>query len=102
MIWNLTNIVVTGISAFVLALIAVVVGLLYKGIDRVLVAKMQSRVGPPLTQPFRDVKKLLIKQDIIPDRSVKWLFVSTPVFALAATIVILFYVPFLGLPPLLA
>ncbi len=85
----------------VIAFIAIVVGLLYAGIDRVLAARMQERVGPPLTQPFLDVYKLLIKQNIIPGKSVKWLFNSMPVVCLASTLIILFYLPFGGFDPLL-
>jgi len=39
-----------------------VVGGLLTGIDRIITAKMQSRVGPPLLQPFYDVLKLLRKE----------------------------------------
>jgi len=85
----------------VVGFIAIVIGLLYAGIDRVLAARMQERVGPPLTQPFLDVFKLMIKENIIPEKSVKWLFNSMPIVCLASTIIILFYLPFGGFSPIL-
>jgi len=33
---------------------SVILGLLFKGIDRILNAKIQKRVGPPIWQPFYD------------------------------------------------
>jgi ech hydrogenase subunit B len=40
-------------------------GGLLAGFDRILTARMQSRKGPPLLQPFYDVLKLLGKRNII-------------------------------------
>lgn len=39
-----------------------IVGCLLAGAERVIAAKMEGRVGPPLLQPFYDVKKLLVKE----------------------------------------
>jgi NADH-quinone oxidoreductase B subunit len=75
-------------------------GLLYKGIDRIVTARMQGRVGPPVTQPFRDVSKLLVKENIVPENAVKWVFNSMPALALASSICILLYVP-LGMEPVM-
>ncbi len=38
-------------------------GMLLKGIDRKLTARMQGRVGPPVLQPLYDVRKLLSKEE---------------------------------------
>ena len=35
------------------------------GVDRIATARMQSRVGPPLLQPFFDVLKLLRKENLV-------------------------------------
>ena len=53
-------------AVFVVAyiLLAPFLGGLLEGIDRKISARMQRRVGPPLLQPFYDVKKLLKKQVI--------------------------------------
>lgn len=54
--------IVLGIVGLVLA---PVIGGLIAGVDRVVTAKMQSRVGPPLLQPFYDVLKLLGKSSML-------------------------------------
>jgi formate hydrogenlyase subunit 4 len=43
-------------------LLAPVLGCLLAGADRIVTARMQGRVGPPLLQPFYDVAKLLAKE----------------------------------------
>ena len=85
----------------IVALAGIIIGLFYKGIDRILVARMQKRVGPPLTQPFRDVAKLIIKDNIVPDNSVEWIFNSMPIIALSFSVLILLYLPIGGIQPLL-
>ena len=52
------------LGPIVVSLVGAIVGLVYLGIDRVLVARMQARVGPPIAQPFRDVSKLMMKESI--------------------------------------
>lgn len=76
------------------------VGLLYLGIDRILVARMQSRVGPPLVQPFRDVGKLMMKESIIPNGSLRWLFQFAPVMCVMGSVALLLYIPLFGQPAL--
>ena len=85
----------------VIALAGIALGLLYKGIDRVLAARMQARVGPPVTQPYRDVRKLMMKESIVPRNAVRWLFNTMPVIALAASVAILLYIPLGGMAPLM-
>ncbi len=41
------------------------VGGLISGMDRILTARVQSRIGPPLLQPFYDVIKLLGKEKVV-------------------------------------
>jgi len=53
--------------AYIIA--APILGGLLAGIDRILNARMQSRVGPPLLQPFYDVFKLFQKNRIVVQRS---------------------------------
>ena len=43
-------------------------GGLITGVDRVITARMQSRVGPPILQPFYDVLKLFEKQKLAVNR----------------------------------
>lgn len=50
------------IYAILFIILAPIFGGLLAGVDRVVSARMQGRVGPPLLQPFYDVGKLLQKQ----------------------------------------
>ncbi len=86
--WTLRLLVI-----LVLPFIGIFLGLAYKGFDRKISAMMQSRIGPPLRQPFRDVKKLFMKENIIPDHAVAWVFHGAPLFALIAPLVALAYLP---------
>jgi ech hydrogenase subunit B len=42
-----------------------ILGGLVSGMDRILTARMQSRIGPPVLQPFYDVVKLLFKEPVV-------------------------------------
>lgn len=89
------------IGSIILALLGAFLGLLFRGIDRKLAAHMQGRIGPPIIQPFRDVGKLLIKESIIPDGGVSWLFQACPFIGLVTSILLLLYIPVLGQKALL-
>lgn len=70
-----------------------IISLLFAGFDRKLHARMQRRVGPPLTQPFYDFIKLMNKERIIPASASPMVFTSAAVLAatssmLAASIVL--------------
>ena len=54
--------VLIGTVAF--AILGPIVGCLLAGLDRIISARMQGRVGPPLLQPYYDVRKLLEKEDV--------------------------------------
>ena len=84
-----------------LAVFGIIFGLLYKGVDRKLSAHMQGRIGPPIRQPFRDVGKLFVKENIVPENAISWIFHLAPVFGLVATISILLYLPIGGFNPLI-
>jgi len=89
------------LSAVIITIYGIVVGLFLLGIDRKLAAHMQARVGPPIRQPFIDVRKLLIKENVIPANAIAWMFNLAPVVALASSIVILLYLPIGSIyPPL--
>ena len=88
-------------GALAIAILGIVIGLFYKGIDRKLAARMQSRVGPPIRQPFLDFLKLMMKENIVPENAVPWVFNGAPVLALVTTITILYYIPIGNMPALL-
>ncbi len=69
------------------------VGLVYKGVDRKIAARMQARIGPPLRQPFLDVGKLMIKEAVVPRTAVGWLFKAMPFVAVVAAFTALLYLP---------
>ncbi|RLF65939.1 MAG: NADH-quinone oxidoreductase subunit H [Thermoplasmata archaeon] len=75
-------------------LLGIILGLLYKGIDRKISARMTSRIGPPIRQPFWDVGKLLIKETVVPENAVAWIFNVMPIVALASSMTLLLYIPF--------
>jgi NADH-quinone oxidoreductase subunit H len=76
-------------------------GMVYKGLDRKLAAQMQSRIGPPIRQPFYDVVKLMVKENVVPDHAIGWLYNLMPIVSLVAVATLLFYVPLGGFSPLL-
>lgn len=46
------------------AIAAPIIGCLLAGLDRKISARMQGRVGPPVLQPYYDVRKLIAKDDV--------------------------------------
>ncbi len=74
--------------------------LVWEGIDRKLVARMQRRIGPPILQPLYDFLKLASKETIIPSTA-NYMFRAAPVLALATAIALLAYTP-VGFTPILA
>lgn len=58
------NILITLAGSVVFAILAPIIGCFLSGVDRVVSARMQGRVGPPLLQPYYDVRKLLNKEKV--------------------------------------
>lgn len=58
------QILITVIGCIVFAVLAPIVGCLLAGLDRKISARMQGRVGPPIFQPYYDVRKLLEKDHV--------------------------------------
>ena len=71
----------------VLAQIALIVFLspLITGFSRTLKARLQTRRGPGVLQPYRDLSKLLRKGMVIPDTA-SWIFAATPYVLFATTL----------------
>ena len=54
-----------------------------------------NRVGPwGLLQPIADVMKLLVKEDVIPSRAIKWAFVLAPCLVVGPALLIFSLIPF--------
>lgn len=59
---------------------------------------LQGRHGPGVFQPFRDVKKMLMKQRVV-SRETSWVFGVAPVVAFAAILTAALMVPWIDLTP---
>ena len=57
------TIIATILGTIAFAILGPVVGCLLAGLDRVISARMQGRVGPPILQPYYDVRKLFTKEN---------------------------------------
>ena len=64
------------------------VGGLLTGLDRRITARLQSRLGPPLLQPFYDILKLMGKQPLVTN---SWLVFSAYVTLLSSALSLLLF-----------
>jgi hydrogenase-4 component C len=64
------------------ALLLLLAAPLFSGWVRVLRAKVQSRKGPPLLQNYRDIAKLMKRQEVVSSQA-GWVFRLTPYISLA-------------------
>jgi formate hydrogenlyase subunit 4 len=92
----------TAAGAVLVAVFGILVALFLLGVDRIVTARMQARIGPPLTQPLTDLRKLFIKENVVPANAIPWIFNGAPLIALASAITILLYIPVGGYAPVLA
>ncbi len=86
-------------TAKILVLIAqagvvVIAAPLVTGTVRKVQARLEGRVGAPVTQPWRDLRKLWRKERIAPEHS-SWLFALTPLVLVASCLVIAMIAPVL-------
>lgn len=98
----------SGLVEFLMALIGVlaislfvlVVDIFLVWVERKVVARFQDRLGPNrlgpfgLIQPFADVIKLLIKEDLMPDGADRVIFNIPPIIALATVLLLWAVIPF--------
>src|SRR5213594_1993212 len=69
-------------------------------LERKVIAFMQVRLGPMrvgpygLLQPIADPIKLLLKEDIIPARADRWIFILAPVVVLIPAFIVFAVIPF--------
>jgi NADH-quinone oxidoreductase subunit H len=68
--------------------VAAVVGMFAHWFDRKITARVQWRVGPPFFQPLYDFVKLLGKEVVVPEGGSRFVFLSAPLFGLAAATVV--------------
>ena len=76
------------------AVLLLVLSPLYSGFARVLRAKMHSRHGPPLLQNYRDITKLMTRQEVVSEQA-GWIFRFTPYLSLASMFLAAMIIPVL-------
>ncbi|ADY56352.1 ech hydrogenase subunit B [Syntrophobotulus glycolicus DSM 8271] len=72
----------TWLAVGLYVILAPFIGGLIAGIDRIISARMQGRVGPPLLQPFYDVMKLFSKQNIVVNKHQKFYVLCFLIFVI--------------------
>lgn len=74
-------------------LFCILMGILLSGLDRIWVARMQRRVGPPILQSWYDFLKCCGKETIVPRHAKKTVYFAAPVVGFAALISIALFLP---------
>lgn len=69
-------------------LVTFILGGFASWIERKVTARIQARVGPPLLQPFYDVRKLFIKEVTIPENSARTVFMLSPIISFASITIV--------------
>ena len=89
---SVAGLIVIGVlQALILLLIAPV----FSGFSRVLRAKIQTRKGPPLMQNYRDILKLMKRQEVVSEQA-GWIFRLAPYASMAALLLVAMIVPMLA------
>ena len=81
---TLISILITLGASVVFAIVGTVLGCLLSGIDRIISARMQGRVGPPLLQPLYDVRKLFAKDNVAVNGTIGTYVVCALIFTFLA------------------
>ncbi len=84
------------LALFPLGAAALIFSLLLKGVDRIVIARLQRRIGPPLLQPFFDIIKLMRKQTLVPDGAPRTLFLALPVIGVGSMLMAVALLPIAG------
>jgi NADH-quinone oxidoreductase subunit H len=91
---NLATVIIYLIGITVLIVFAMALDIMLVWVERKVVARFQDRLGPNrigpfgLIQPFADIIKLVIKEDITPAGADKLLYNLGPVLAIASVIIL--------------
>jgi hydrogenase-4 component C len=81
-----------GVSQVLLFLLAAP---LFSGFVRVIRAKVQNRKGPPLLQNYRDIVKLMKRQEVVSEQA-GWVFRLTPYLLMASMLLVGLLIPALA------
>jgi len=77
---------------FLQALVILAVAPLFSGFSRVMRAKMHNRRGPSLLQNYRDLAKLMKRQEVIPENA-SWTFRAAPYVTLVSMLLVATIIP---------
>lgn len=97
-VW-LVNIILAAIGIIVLCTFLLVMAIFLVWVERKVVARFQDRLGPNrlgpygLIQPFADIIKLLIKEELTPDGADKVIYNLSPIIALATVLLLWAVIP---------
>jgi NADH-quinone oxidoreductase subunit H len=101
--WGMNAVVayvlVAFLGIFVLILLLMVIDILLVWVERKVVARFQDRIGPNrlgpfgLIQPFADIIKLLIKEDITPNGADKVVYNIAPMLSMMSVLILWAAVP---------
>ena len=72
------------IAVLAYVILAPILGAFFDGLDRKISARMQRRVGPPITQALHDLKKLFAKENVNVNKAQSFLILSYLVGTLIA------------------
>ncbi|MFC2063697.1 NADH-quinone oxidoreductase subunit NuoH [Chloroflexota bacterium] len=96
---GVANVITSLIGIVVMILFAMLIAIALVWVERKVVARFQDRLGPNrigpfgIFQPFADIVKLIIKEDIIPAGADKAIFNLAPIISLASVIFIWAIIP---------
>jgi hydrogenase-4 component C len=76
------------------ALLLLLLAPLFSGFVRVMRAKMHSRQGPPLMQNYRDITKLMTRQEVVSEQA-GWIFRLMPYLSMACMFLAAMIIPML-------
>src|SRR3954463_8218476 len=94
-------IVIAKILAITVAFVGILMIVAYTVLaERRVLALIQGRLGPNrvgyggLLQPFADLLKFILKEDIVPDKSTRFVYFLAPVIAITAALMTMAVYPF--------
>lgn len=96
---GLITFIMTLLGVLAVAIFVLVIDIFLVWVERKVVARFQDRLGPNrlgpfgLIQPFADVIKLLIKEDITPNGADKVVYNIAPILALATVLILWAVIP---------
>ncbi len=76
------------------ALLVLLLAPLFTGFVRLLRARIQTRVGPPIWQNYRDITKLMKRQEVVSEQA-GWVFHFTPYLFMASMLLAALLIPIL-------